>query len=83
MTRNGAVQMTLSETLNQKIDRLIDAYEYLKSENQMLREELLASKLKLQEQENEKLVQDEKADIKEEDIEAIISKLELALGQHE
>lgn len=75
------MQMNLAEILNQKIDRMIDAYEHLKSENKMLRDELLISKQKLQEQESQRLSYENKADIDEEDIEAIINKLERALGK--
>lgn len=71
---------TLPQILNEKIDKIIDAYEHLKSENQMLREELLSAKLKIQEQENIALQQDDRVDINEEEIEAIINKLERALG---
>ena len=74
--------MTLSETLNQKIDRLIEAHEHLKSENQMLREELQSFKQRLEEQEELLLTHEGSVDIKESEIEAIINKLETALGTH-
>ncbi len=72
----------LSETLHEKVDRLIEAYEHLKSENQMLRDELQVTKQRQQEQEALLLDQEGSADIKEAEIAAIIEKLEAALGAH-
>jgi regulator of replication initiation timing len=74
--------MTLSQTLHAKIDRMIEAYEHLKAENQMLRDELQVCKKRQQEQEDALLAKEDSADIKETEIAAIIEKLETALGTH-
>ena len=74
--------MTLSEKLHQKIDRLIEAHEYLKSENKMLRDELQVSKERLQEREKQLLEHGDDSSIKETELAAIIEKLETALGTH-
>ena len=74
--------MSLSQTLNEKIDRLIGLYEHLKSENQMLRDELQVCKQRQQEQESRLLEKEDSIDIKEAEIAAIIEKLETALGAH-
>jgi len=73
---------SLSDRLTIRIDRLIHAYEHLKSENQMLRDELQVSKDRLQQQEIELLENSGNVDIKESEIETIIEKLETALGNH-
>lgn len=73
--------MTLSENLHQKIDRLIQAHEYLKSENKMLRDELQVSKERLQERDRELLEYSNHGSIEETEIAAIIEKLETALGK--
>ena len=73
-------QISLPEQLNQKIDTLVHAYEHLKSENQMLRDELQVSKNRLQEQQTKLLDYDDSINIKESELETIITKLELALG---
>ena len=74
--------MTLSETLHQKIDHLIQAHAHLKSENQMLRDELQVSKRRLQEQADMIQNSEGSADIQECVFAAIIEKLETALGTH-
>lgn len=74
--------ITLSNRLHQQIDNLIQAYEYLKSENKMLRDELQVSKERLQESEKKLLEYSDHSSIKETEISAIIEKLETALGTH-
>ena len=74
------MQRSLSQQLSQKIDSLLHAYEHLKSENQMLRDELQLSKDRLQEHERKLLDYDDTINIKESELETIINKLELALG---
>ena len=74
------METSLSQVLTEKIDSLLHAYEHLKSENQMLRDELQVSKVRLQEQETKLLDYDDSVNIKESELEAIITKLEIALG---
>lgn len=70
----------LAQKLNDKIERLVDRYQLLKSENEMLRDELKATKLTLENTQKNIETLENSGGLDSEEMNLLLDKLEDALG---